>query len=682
MRTWLRNKLGGAPAYPGAVLSGLNLVDEFDRVAYALLLPEIAADFNASATTAGLLFVPQLLLAFVLPVSLGYLGDRYNRVRLTIIAAAAWTVMSFASGLAPSFFVLGAIRFLSQIAKAANVVQLSLISDWYPSKGRGFVLAGWNGANRVGEALGLLAAGFIGQALGWRMSFLLLAIPSVALLLAMLRVREPERGLVDAQEAGIDSVPQLSSLGPIRAARLMLRNPTFKRLCWSTALSFGAVTGAGIAMGFYFTAVFDLESGVRGVIGTIPLVLGVVTFFIGGAYGQRRLAANDGAALVRFTVFTMGVTAAGFVGLAFAPNVVVAVVVSTVSNVVAGLSLIPLQLLLSKLVAPNIRSQAFGVFFLFMFALTPLTLPIGLSIGDRIGFRVAILAFVPLFLLGAAVMWSASRTVDRDMERARRVTVAEIEARRLRAEGNVPNVLEVRGLDAGYGNVQILFGVDFHVAPGEIVALLGTNGAGKSTLLKAISGLLTPTSGYVFLDGEDITGLDAEITASRGVIQVPGGRGVFPGLTVARNLELGAFLHWRDPDYVAESRKQVLELFPRLAERMDQPAGTLSGGEQQMLTLAQAFVSKPRILMIDELSLGLAPIVVQELLVAVEEMNKRGTTMVLVEQSFNIAMTLAHRAYFLEKGEVRFEGATADLIGRTDLLRSVFLEGATAGAGV
>jgi branched-chain amino acid transport system ATP-binding protein len=209
-----------------------------------------------------------------------------------------------------------------------------------------------------------------------------------------------------------------------------------------------------------------------------------------------------------------------------------------------------------------------------------------------------------------------------------------------------------------------------------MVALLGTNGAGKSTTLNAISGIVEPDGGNVWFEGEGITGFAPEVTAARGVIQVPGGRGVFPGLTVAENLKMGSFLIRRDASLVAQRMDHVTELFPRLGERMGQKAGSLSGGERQMLTLAQSFVLQPKLLLIDELSLGLAPALVQELLEAVRRMNEEGITIVLVEQSVNIALTLADHAYFMEKGEVRFDGRTSDLLKRRDLLRSVFLEGA------
>ena len=237
-------------------------------------------------------------------------------------------------------------------------------------------------------------------------------------------------------------------------------------------------------------------------------------------------------------------------------------------------------------------------------------------------------------------------------------------------------LLVVRDLEVAYDKAKVLFGVDFHVSRGEIVALLGTNGAGKSTLLSAICGLVKPVGGTVTFDGRDITGDPPTETVARGIAMMPGGKGVFPTLTVAENLQLATWLYVKDPEYVRTATEQVLEFFPILRERWDQRAGNLSGGEQQMLTLGQAFLAKPEVLMIDELSLGLAPIIVEQLLGIVRAIHENGTTIVLVEQSVNVAITLAERAVFLEKGEVRFNGPTAELLERPELLRAVFLEGA------
>jgi branched-chain amino acid transport system ATP-binding protein len=237
-------------------------------------------------------------------------------------------------------------------------------------------------------------------------------------------------------------------------------------------------------------------------------------------------------------------------------------------------------------------------------------------------------------------------------------------------------MLSCRGIDMAYGPVQILFGVDFDVAPGEIVALLGTNGAGKSTLLKGICGLVRPTAGTVQFKGEDITKLPADVTTHRGVSLMPGGKGVFPTLTVDENLRLASWLIRKDQDRVEAARAEVETLFPILKQRASQLAGDLSGGEQQMLALGGALMTRPELLMIDELSLGLAPTIVAQLLEVVREIHDRGTTIVIVEQSVNVALNLAERAVFMEKGEVRFTGPAQELLDRPDILRSVFISGA------
>ncbi|MHB8465241.1 MAG: ATP-binding cassette domain-containing protein [Acidimicrobiales bacterium] len=238
-------------------------------------------------------------------------------------------------------------------------------------------------------------------------------------------------------------------------------------------------------------------------------------------------------------------------------------------------------------------------------------------------------------------------------------------------------LLRVDGVEVSYGKAQVLFGVDFHVEDGEILALLGTNGAGKSTILSAICGLVDTGRGRVTFDGRDITGITPQGALAAGIVLIPGGKAIFPTLTVAEHLRLAGWVHEKsDPAHVAAATERALSIFPVLAERLDQRAGNLSGGEQQMLALAQSLIAKPRVLLIDELSLGLAPLVVGQLLAIVREINAAGTAIVLVEQSVNVAASLAHRAVFLEKGMVRFSGPIDDLMGRGDVLRAVFLGGA------
>ena len=240
--------------------------------------------------------------------------------------------------------------------------------------------------------------------------------------------------------------------------------------------------------------------------------------------------------------------------------------------------------------------------------------------------------------------------------------------------------LAVQNIEFSYGRLQVLFGVSFEVQPGEALALVGTNGAGKSTVLRVAAGLEQPSAGSVALDGVDVSGVGAERLAGRGLVLVQGGRGVFPDLSVAENIEVQALTVHRRKDWLRGRREVVLSTFPSLRQRWSQPAGVLSGGEQQQLALAKALLLEPKVLCIDELSLGLAPVVVQSLLETVRAIHDAGTTLVLVEQSLNIAAELCDRAVFLEKGEVRFEGRVTDLLERDDIARAVFL-GAPAGSG-
>jgi len=237
-------------------------------------------------------------------------------------------------------------------------------------------------------------------------------------------------------------------------------------------------------------------------------------------------------------------------------------------------------------------------------------------------------------------------------------------------------LLQLRDVHASYGAVEVLRGIDIAVREGEIVALLGTNGAGKSTILRCISGLMDLDAGAISFDGRDITGLSTEETVRLGITQVPGGRGLLPNLSVEENLRMGAYPIRKDRGRVNAGYDRVYETFPRLGERRKQLAGLMSGGEQQMLAIGRALMLQPKLMMIDELSLGLAPIVVQHLVGVVKEINDSGVAMILVEQSANLALSITDHAFFIEKGRIRFDGSSRDLLERDDLLRSVFLAAA------
>ncbi len=229
-------------------------------------------------------------------------------------------------------------------------------------------------------------------------------------------------------------------------------------------------------------------------------------------------------------------------------------------------------------------------------------------------------------------------------------------------------MLEIASLRAGYGVIEVLRGVDLTVGAGEIVALLGSNGAGKSTLNNNVSGLYRPFGGSIRFEGEEITGASSMRIVEAGLVQVPEGRRVFPNLSVRDNLELGSYR--RGKSNRAANLERVLDTFPRLRERLTQSAGTLSGGEQQMLAIGRGLMSEPRLLILDEPSLGLSPLLVEEMFGLIGQLNRQGLSILLVEQNVVQSLAIAHRAYVLENGRIALSGSAADLARDPDLRRS------------
>ena len=230
-------------------------------------------------------------------------------------------------------------------------------------------------------------------------------------------------------------------------------------------------------------------------------------------------------------------------------------------------------------------------------------------------------------------------------------------------------MLEVKDLHVHYGAIHAIHGINLQVNEGEIVTILGSNGAGKTTTLHTISGLLKPSSGSILFKGEPIHTLEANKIVSKGVAQSPEGRMVFPDLTISENLDMGAFLR-RDKEGIQKDRDYMCSLFPKLRERAKQLAGTLSGGEQQMLAIARAYMANPKLLLLDEPSLGIAPILVQAIFDAIVEINKKGTTILLVEQNAYAALKIAHRAYVLTTGEIGMEGPAKDLLENEEIQKA------------
>jgi branched-chain amino acid transport system ATP-binding protein len=234
-------------------------------------------------------------------------------------------------------------------------------------------------------------------------------------------------------------------------------------------------------------------------------------------------------------------------------------------------------------------------------------------------------------------------------------------------------MLKINDINVYYGNIHALKGVSLEINQGEIVTLIGANGAGKSTLLKTISGLLKPKNGEILFDGEHVAGKVAQAIVKRGISQVPEGRRVFSNMSVEENLELGAYLR-KDKKGIRDDFEMVYQLFPRLHERRKQQSGTLSGGEQQMLAMGRALMARPRLLLLDEPSMGLAPLLVKTIFQIIGEINQTGTTILLVEQNANMALSIADRAYVIETGKIVASG-TSDELAQSDQIRNAYLGG-------
>lgn len=671
----LRQATAGYSLLPLGLLFTLNFVDEFDRIAFAALTPEIRDAFDLSDTGITAVAAVTSVFALLAALPLGILADRANRVKISIAAGFLWGVAAVATGLVWAVPLLYLVRFLSGVGRITNeVVHPSLLSDYYPAKAHPQVY----GAHRLANAAAPIAgpiAGVIAGAVSWEAAFFVLAIPTGFALLGAFRLREPHRGeSVDAELAA--SQADKAPVGFAEARKQLFAVGTLKRF-YTGAFFFGIGTiQLSTLISLYFENVFDFGPAARG---WVQFVLGAGT--VTGLLAGSKLAANEvrkgnlprlgfivGAAFSPFAV--------GMVILAASPISAIALVGAFVIAVGNGGWQPSYFSLLGTVAPPRLRSQAyaFGVMIYGAGGLA-YVLVFGAFGGEEGNYRGLTIAMALITGIAGAIGVSTQKFIQADADAAARSLASAQEF----AKGEGTPILRCRDVDLKYGTVQILFGVDMDVYEGEIIALLGTNGAGKSTILKAISGLAPPCGGQIVFDGEDITYADAVTTSGMGIVVVPGGKAVFPTLTVAEHFECGTWLYGdQDPAETKARQDKVLEEFPRLKERWNQLAGNLSGGEQQQLAVGMAFVAKPKLLVIDELSLGLAPTIVEQLLRMVREIHAEGTTIILVEQSINVALTISTRAFFMEKGEVRFDGKTEELLERGDILRSVFLEGAGA----
>jgi ABC-type branched-subunit amino acid transport system ATPase component/MFS family permease len=661
---------------PVIVIAATAFLQEFDTQAFTLAGPDIVRKFGINV--ASVVNIRQFVTFFAVfgGLTIAWLADRYKRVPIFVAGTAVSGIAAALTSFASSPLTLGAPRVVDDGAQIAGEIPArSMLADYYPPAARGRVYALYGIGFSAGSLLALPGAGAAITYLGLRASFVAFGIPLLLIaIVAAFVLREPVRGFFERKALGADDEVATHEDEPRsfgEAWRTVWAVRTLRRMFFALMIATGGVLVFQTFFGFLLFEHYGLSALGRGVIGVPTAIAAIIGGIVGGSIVDRFTAEAPARATLVFGGF-LSLAGLGMIGVAFTPPLPLLVASTAVFGF--GFALIgpAFDSVFSQVVPPNVRSQGLQITRLAALPTIFLVFPAAQRIYATSGYRSLFLFTVPFFVVAGLVAVSAGTFFDIDRRNAMASSMASEEWRKTRSAGQ-GKLLVCRGVDVFYDNVQVLFDVDLDVEEGEIIALLGTNGAGKSTLLRAISGTQEAANGAIVFDGRDITHMPPHETAARGVIHMPGGRGVFPALTVRENLMLGTWLG--DDADAGERLAEIFDMFPALAERAGSAARVLSGGEQQQLSLAQAFLARPRLLMIDELSLGLAPAVVGQLLEIVREIHRRGVTIIIVEQSVNVALALAEKAVFMEKGEVRFFGPTADLLARPDILRAVYVKG-------
>jgi ABC-type branched-subunit amino acid transport system ATPase component/MFS family permease len=699
---------GGVSLFPLGVLFAIELLDQATQSAFNVLTPNIRDAFHL--TNAGILLIVAIAgaaaLACTLPIAV--LADRTNRVRIALIGALVGAAFSIGLGLAQTVVV--ATIMLVGVSMGQAVIfptHNSLLADYYPVPARPRIYSAHRSGISIGAIIGVLLGAGLAAVFTWRAPFFFFAVPILVVVLVGLRLHEPARGHHEQVElseqilasqrgepAALDDAGASASTAATGAAGLEIpvEIPPSLGEAWRTVWKIGVLRRIFIALPFLAAAIagftslaslqyqetFHLDAVQRAYL-IAPIQLFDLLGLAVGAVVATRLARRD-IGLVFRMLAVASVIAAGFAVLfALAPNVPLAFVGN--AGIDASLAVVGPGVLasLSLAIPSRVRSVGFSIGALFILP-GFLVLPSVGALGDAVGFRYGLLILVPIFVIGGLIVSSAGTLIERDVRDVWNSMRTRNQMLLDRHHGRLP-LLAVRELHVGYDGVVVLADVAIEIDEGEIVALVGTNGAGKSTLLRAISGVVEADHGAIVFDGRDITHLPPDEIARLGVAQVPGGEGIFPNLRVEDNLRVAAWQGRRHGEHDANMIDEALTAFPSLASRRDERAANLSGGQQQMLALAMATITRPKLFLIDELSLGLSPIVVEQLLGAIESMRRAGTAILLVEQSMNVAVAVADRVYVMETGVVRFSGSADELAAHPELLWSVYLQKASDALG-
>ena len=667
---------GGAATF--IVLLLLNSLDELEAAALAVLAPEIRDSFGVGEGVIVFLGAASVAFVFLGAMPMGWLADRFRRGPVIGAAGLAFGFFTLLSGLARNVVVFFFARLGTGIAKSNTLpVHGSLIADQYPIGVRGRI-ASLN--IMIGRSVGVaspILVGAIATLANWRWTYYTLWIPVAVVAVLAFRLPEPVRGQWEKADVLGEAIGTADPTPiSLEAAFARLNKVATLRtvLLGFAALGFGLFSRP-VLTSLFLEDEYDLGPFGRGTLTTASGV-GVIAImpFI-GRWFDRLYRQNPTKAM--WLIGALILPSALLLPIQLnMPNPWLFALLDIPGSLMMFSAFAMVGPLMQAVVPYRLRGigSALATLYIFFIGAAGGGLLAAMVI-DASGPKTTILVLgLPSTIIGGAFMLNGARHIRRDLS----LNVAELReeqaehTRQIEDPENIP-ALQLADIDFSYGNVQILFNVGFEVQRGETLALLGTNGAGKSTILRVIAGLGTPERGVVRLNGRTVTFATPEQRTAMGIQTLLGGSGVWAPLSVRHNLEMGS--HQLRDDKAERQRRidHTLDLFPDLRSRLDDPARTLSGGQQQMLALARTLLRQPEILLIDELSLGLAPTAVAELMGHIERLQSTGQTIVIVEQSLNIALELADRAVFIEKGHIRFEGPASQLAERDDLVRAVFL---------
>jgi ABC-type branched-subunit amino acid transport system ATPase component len=680
----------GAPRRPLVVIGILGIADTFTGYAFQVQGPDIARTIGFGVGTLSLLVALKTVAIGIAPYPVAQLVGRHGRrALLCLITAVVWSVFGAFTALVttvPALLVILAVDGLTTGSVAA--LHVPLLSDTYPARLRLRTISGYQAAVAAGTVLAplLVALGAGPLDLTWRGVYLMLAALSIVAALCALLVRDvrpgehDERRMQSAIREGLGGTasperPARLSFG--EAASALFAVPTFRRLLAAAAALGVVIIPFQTYLFFYLSDRWNMGAASRGLFFAGASALSAVALVV---FGRRLEAAfaRDPARALRTSGALLATGMIVGAGGALVPSLAGVVVMFSIAVALTTVSLPTVYATTVAVVPAALRPNATALLGIFTGAVGGIAGALLLGgLDRRYGLSAAIASLAVPGVLCGWLQARAGATAAEDIEAMvdRALTEASIQGRR--AAGDAPKLIECAGLCVDYGTLRILFDVDFAVGPGEMVALLGTNGAGKTTLVRTLAGLTLPARGAVLLDGRDISYMGAHRRTGLGITLVSGGNAVFGGLTVEENLRMFAY-RMSDRTEANAAVERSLVMFPDLRASLARPASTLSGGQRQMLGLSHALITRPKLLLIDELSLGLAPIVVGQLIEQVKAINRTGTAVVLIEQSANIALGVADHAYFMERGQIRFDGPSAELRERADLLRAVFLDGADA----